>query len=114
MKLYQPQRDVSIDEAMVKFQGWSSLKQYLPVKRGIKVWVLADTNGYFWNMQVYTGRETTTEKGLGARIVKDLTVPLHHKLHHIYYDNFFLPQSSYLRILKELAFMPVGQPGVTG
>ena len=92
MKLYQPQRDVSIDEATVKFQGRSSLKQYLPmkpVKRGIKVWVLADTNGYFWNMQVYTGRETSTEKGLGARVVKDLTVPLHHKFHHIYCDNFF-------------------------
>ena len=49
--LYQPHRDVSVDEAMLKFQGRSSLKQYLPlkpVKRGIKVWVLADsTNGYF-------------------------------------------------------------------
>ena len=90
MKLYQPQRDVSIDEAMVKFQGRSSLKQYLPlkpVKRGIKVWVLADTNGYFWNMHVYTGRENSPEKGLGARVVKDLTSPLQQKFHHIY--NFF-------------------------
>ncbi len=53
--LYKLGRDVAIDEAMVKFQGRSSLKQYLPmkpIKRGIKVWVLADTNGYFWNMQV--------------------------------------------------------------
>ncbi len=24
-----------------------------PVKRGIKVWVLANRNGYFWNMQVH-------------------------------------------------------------
>ena len=90
--VYQPQRDVSVDEAMVKFQGRSSLKQYLPlkpVKRGIKVWVLADTNGYFYNMQVYTGREKSSEKGLGARVVKDLTLPLQHKFHHIYCDNFF-------------------------
>ena len=59
--LYQPHRDVAVDEAMLKFQGRSSLKQYFPlkpVKRGLKVWVLADsTNGYFWNMQVYTGKE---------------------------------------------------------
>ena len=92
MKLYQPQRDVSIDEAMVKFQGRSSLKQYLPlkpVKRGRKVWVLADTNGYFWNMQVYTGKENSSEKGLGARVVEVLTSPLQHKYHHIYCDNFF-------------------------
>ena len=91
--LYQPHRDVAVDEAMLKFQGRSSLKQYLPlkpVKRGIKVWVLADsTNGYFWNMQVYTGKEKSSERGLGTRVVKDLTEPLRQKYHHVYFDNFF-------------------------
>ncbi len=54
--LYQPDRDIVVDEAMIQFQGWSSLKQYLPmkpVKRGIKVWVLATSKGYFCNMQVW-------------------------------------------------------------
>ena len=78
---------------MVKFQGRSALKQYnipmKPIKRGIKVWVLADTNGYFCNMQVYKGRENSTEKGLGSRVVKELTAPLQHKFHHVYFDNFF-------------------------
>ena len=40
-KLYQPHREVAINEAMIKFQGRSSLKQYnpmKPIKRGIKVW----------------------------------------------------------------------------
>ena len=35
---------------MIKFQGRSSLKQYMPMKptkRGIKVWVLADEYGFF-------------------------------------------------------------------
>ena len=35
----------SIDEAMIKFKGRSSLKQYVslkPIKRGIKAWVRAD------------------------------------------------------------------------
>ncbi len=56
-EVYQPERDFSVDEAMVKFQGRSSLEQYLPMKpveRGIKVWVLATCKGYFWNMQVRT------------------------------------------------------------
>ena len=54
------------------------------------MWVLADsTNGYFWNMQVYTGKEKSSEKGLGARVVKHLTEPLREKYHHIYFDNFF-------------------------
>ena len=45
--LYNPGRDLSVDEAMIKFHGRSSLKQYMPmkpIKRGIKVWVLADSS----------------------------------------------------------------------
>ena len=40
---------------MIKFQGRSSLKQYMPmkpIKRGIKVWTLADKNGFFSGVQV--------------------------------------------------------------
>eukprot|EP00731_Ephydatia_muelleri_P003517 Em0001g3517a len=50
-ELYKPHREVAVDEAMIKFQGRSSLKQCMPqkpIKRGIKVWVLGDShNGYF-------------------------------------------------------------------
>ena len=38
--VYEPGRDISIDEAMIPFKGRSSLKQYMPLKpvqRGIKV-----------------------------------------------------------------------------
>ena len=38
--LYKPHREVAVDEAMIKFTGRSSVKQYMPmkpVKRGIKV-----------------------------------------------------------------------------
>ena len=31
-EVYQPTRNVAVDEAMMKFQGRSSLKQYMPVK----------------------------------------------------------------------------------
>ena len=32
------------------------MKQYLPVKRGFKVWDIADAlNGYFYDLNVYTG-----------------------------------------------------------
>ncbi len=91
---YQPNRDVAVDEAMIKFQGRSSLKQYMPlkpVKRGIKVWVLGDSaNGYFSRFEVYTGKEgNTVQTGLGARVVKTLTQEIKHKNHHVYFDNFF-------------------------
>ncbi len=53
--LYNPGKHLSVDEAMIKFQGRSTLKQYMPMKptkRGIKVWVIADKNGYFSELQV--------------------------------------------------------------
>ncbi|XP_064382929.1 piggyBac transposable element-derived protein 4-like [Halichondria panicea] len=100
--VYLLDRDVAVDEAMIKFQGRSSLKQYLPnkpVKRGIKVWVLADSkNGYFHTMQVYTGRQGTPEKHLGTRVVKDLTTSLKGKYHHVYFDNYFTS----LNLLEDL------------
>ena len=79
---------------MVKFQGRSSLKQYLPnkpVKRGFKVWVLGDSrNGYFTDFEVYTGKKgNKSEKQLGKRVVRDLTKCLKGKHHHVYFDNYF-------------------------
>ena len=91
--LYEPSKNVAIDEAMIKFQGRSSLKQYMPmkpIKRGIKVWVLGDSsNGYFSRFDVYTGRKEQREEGLGAHVVKSLTSDLKHKYHHVYFDNYF-------------------------
>ena len=90
---YNPHKEVAVDEAMIKFQGRSSLKQYMPkkpVKRGIKVWVLGDSEtGYFSKFDIYCGKGTSPEKSLGARVVKTLTEPLKGKFHHVYFDNFF-------------------------
>ena len=99
---YKPHRDIAVDEAMIKFQGKSSLKQYMPLKptkHGIKVWVPADsTNGYFSRFEVYTGKNNTTEHGLGARVMKSLTSDLKGKYHHVYFDNYFTS----LKLLEDL------------
>ena len=69
------------------------MKQYMPkkpVRRGLKVWMRADSmNGYVSEFQVYVGKEKSSEKGLGPRIVKDLTRKVTHRNFHIYCDNFF-------------------------
>ena len=100
-----PGKEVSIDEAMIPFKGRSSLKQYLPmkpVKRGIKVWVRADANTrYVSAFDVYAGKKgNTTEKGLGATVVKHLCEKLYHSYRHIYYDNFFSSVDLGLHILR--------------
>ena len=90
---YNPHRENSIDEAMVKFKGRSTLKQYMPkrpIKRGFKVWVRADShNGYISDLDVYTGRDDSTETNLGAKVVKKLSQPLIRGNYHLYFDNFF-------------------------
>ena len=102
--VYSPHKEVAIDEAMIKFTGRSSLKQYMPmkpIKRGIKVWVLGDSsNGYFSNFQIYTGKVgATAETCLGARVVKDLTHDLKGKYHHVC---FFLITFSSVSLLVDL------------
>ena len=90
---YQPSKENSIDEAMIKFKGRSSLKQYLPkkpIKCGFKVWVQADSNnGYVCDLNVYTGSAGSPEQNLGEKVVKSLSRPLVGGHYHLYYDNFF-------------------------
>ena len=92
---YNPNCEIAIDEAMITFQGQSSLKQYMPmkpIKRGIKVWVRADSNnGYFSQFEVYTGGKGAVEHQLGTRVVKDLQG----KWHHAYFDLKKLPHTTY-------------------
>lgn len=57
-ELHNPHCEMAVDEAMIKFHGRSTIKQYMPlkpIKHGIKVWVLADSHtGYFHSMKVHT------------------------------------------------------------
>ena len=90
---YRPHMENSVDEAMIKYKGRSTMKQYLPmkpIKRGFKVWVRADgQNGYMCDLEVYTGKDTSTERHLGAKVVRKLSRPLEGGRYHIYFDNFF-------------------------
>ena len=94
LSLYNPHRENSVDEAMVGFKGRSSLKQYVPkkpTKRGFKVWCRCDSkNGYTSDFQVYAGKQgDSTEKNLGARVVKDLAEDIQGKNYFLFFDNFF-------------------------
>ena len=92
---YSPHCQLAIDEAMIAFQGRSSMKQYMPLKptkRGLKVWVRADScNGYFCEYDVYTGKgnDDVKEFGLGGSVVMKLTRKIVGKHHQIFTDNFF-------------------------
>ena len=91
---YKPHRENAIDEAMIKFKGRSSIKQYLPmkpVKRRFKVWVRADSlNGYICDLNAYTGKEDAPQQNLGANVVRKLSETLIGGNYHLYFNNFSL------------------------
>ena len=103
---YSPHRENSIDEAMIKFKGRSSLKQVVrdkPIKRGIKVWVRADSkNGYVCEFNIYTGKEgDNTEKSLGAKVVKTLSRELVGGNYVLYFDNYFSSPRLFLDLFED-------------
>ena len=105
MALYQPYREIAIDERMVKSKHHSGIRQYIktkPTKWGVKLWVLADsTNGYTWNFNVYIGRNaegTQSMNGLAYDVVMKLITPLLHQGYHLYIDNFYTS----VKLVKDL------------
>ena len=70
LALYQPSKNLTIDERLVKSCHRSEILQYIkdkPTRWGIKLWVLADSsNGYTADFNVYIGkaaRKETSEFG---------------------------------------------------
>lgn len=96
-KAYNGTREISVDESMIKFKGRSSIKQYMPmkpIKRGYKVWCVADQYGYILQFQIYQGKNKNMpgefqKFGLGGRVVLDLTKDMWNKGRIVFFDNFF-------------------------
>ncbi len=109
VKLYNVSQNLSIDESMILFKGRHSIKQYCPknpIKRGYKLWMRADMDGYISRFDVYQGKNTELEHeentevfGLGEKVVNTMVDDLHDKHHQVYFDNNFssIPLMEYLK-----------------
>ncbi len=54
---------ITIDETIVPWRGRLSFRQYVPGKSqkyGVKIYKVADTNGYTWNFIIDTGKQNPT------------------------------------------------------
>ena len=94
---YQPIKQLSVDERMVKSKARSHLIQYMrnkPVKWGFKLWVIADPSGYTLDFNVYTGKDGSgkSDHGLGYDVVMKLVAPFCFQGYHLYIDNFYTSQ----------------------
>ena len=92
---FKPGKELSIDEAMIKFKGRHFIKQYMPNKPdkwGIKVYYIADAKtGYLLKGNIYLGKKESTNKDflLGEQVVLNLAKEYENQYHHIFFDNFF-------------------------
>lgn len=95
MQLYQPNREVSIDERMVRSKARFSFRQYIrnkPTKWGFKLWCLCDSrNGYTSAFSVYRGKhgEVRSGNGLSYDVVVSLMEPYSLQGYSLYIDNFY-------------------------
>ncbi|XP_043473627.1 piggyBac transposable element-derived protein 4-like [Leptopilina heterotoma] len=104
---WKPGKYQSIDESMIKFKGRNIMKQYMPakpIKHGYKSGTRADESGFVCEFQIYTGKTESTEKQLGARVIKDLTRELVSGNHHVYFDNFFTGVDLLVSLKKDNIF----------
>ncbi|KAB0803049.1 hypothetical protein PPYR_00021 [Photinus pyralis] len=102
---------LSIDEAMVRYFGRHSLKQFIkgkPVRFGFKEWMLCSATGFCYALDVYCGKnyegQGASGLGLGSNVVLSMLDVINHPEDHcIYFDNFFTSMQL-LAILKDKEF----------
>ncbi|KAJ8928709.1 hypothetical protein NQ314_018719 [Rhamnusium bicolor] len=114
-------QNLSIDEAMVKYFGHHSSKQFIrgkPVRFGYKDWMLCSSSGYCYKFDTYCGakpmKDTDTHDrsksslSLGSLVVLDLLECVSQPSDHVlFFDNFF---TSYhlMQTLRERGYRATG------
>ncbi|KAJ8927514.1 hypothetical protein NQ314_020011 [Rhamnusium bicolor] len=92
--IFYPDKNLSIDEAMIGCQGRLSFRQYITNKShkyGIKLYELTTYDGFILNILVYTGRGTLQDNNTShaESVVKTLFTDYLEKGHTVYLDNFY-------------------------
>ena len=93
-EVYNPERNLAVDETLVKFKGKIYFRQFIPIKPGrfgIKCFTLAESSsGYVLVSKIYTGKEQgVQQKDLGRRVVMDLMEKFLDKGCVLFMDNYY-------------------------
>ncbi|XP_064643576.1 piggyBac transposable element-derived protein 4-like [Lineus longissimus] len=98
-EVYQPERDVAIDESLMLWKGRLGWEQYIPSKRarfGIKSFeICKSSSAYILDFFVYTGEGTVYDPGLDedlpmrSKVILTLGRQFFNKGYCINMDNFF-------------------------
>ena len=108
--LYNPSRELSVDESMIGTKCRVPFLQYMPkkpTKWGIKVWVCADSKtAYVTRFFIYTGKDNDDNSGkqLAYRVVMKLLKPYLGKHYKVYFDNFYTSPKLCADLLKKKTY----------
>ncbi|GFO01286.1 PiggyBac transposable element-derived protein 4-like [Plakobranchus ocellatus] len=90
-EVYQPQREMCIDEAMIPFTGRSRFKVYMkdkPTKWGFKLYELCESSsGYVWSVEIYCADKRMSNKPVD--VTMRLLQPLLNQGYRLYVDNYY-------------------------
>lgn len=88
-QIYEPERDLSVDENMCSWSGKGGSKVYMPlkpIKYGIKLYAMCESkSGYACSIIQYNSKGSESN----VEMLKRLTSNYTHKFHHLYMDNFY-------------------------
>lgn len=93
-EVYSPERNLAVDETLIKFKGRVHFRQFIPIKPGrfgIKCFTLAESStGHGLVSKVYTGKENgVVQTDLGRRAVMSLMESFLDKGYVLYMDNYY-------------------------
>lgn len=96
-EVYVCGESVAVDECVVPFRGWLSIKQYFkdkPVRWGIKLWMLCDSkSGYCFNFDIYSGRDEDFSDlnniNITSAVVMKLCLKLNDSHRTVYTDRYY-------------------------
>ena len=116
LSAYAPDKELSIDESMIKFKGRIFFRQYLPAKPtmwGIKTFALCESNtGYGLKFMVYTGKNTfQVDQAAPLTITEQtclaMTQGFEHNGYELYMDNYYTSP----KLFSELKARGIGATG---
>ncbi|GFO07151.1 PiggyBac transposable element-derived protein 4 [Plakobranchus ocellatus] len=90
-EVYQSQREMCIDEAMIPFKGRSRFKVYMkdkPTKGGFKLYELCESSsGYVWSVEMYCADKRISNKPVD--VTMRLLQPLLDQSYRLYVDKYY-------------------------
>jgi hypothetical protein len=102
--IYTSDSVITVDETMVPWRGRLCFRQYVPGKAhkyGVKMYKVADMNGYTWDFIIYTGKQNpTTGLSHSQTVIMQLLENLFGCYRTVVADNFFTSIDLAKRLLR--------------